>query len=113
MKQFSWEEAITELERTSRQLLAALPVNTPLIENALQRREAIVQQIQALTALPDKEQLARLQDAAALGESAAQQLLLAREQIRDSIARLNHASYLSQAFAKTSPDLRKSFDCEG
>ena len=121
MNQYSWEKAITELERASARLMAALPDNTPLIEDALERRAAAIKQIQSLTVPPVAqeliahypESLARLEKAAQLGATAEQQLLLAREQIRDSIARLNQASYLSQAFTGKPTGAHRSFDCEG
>ena len=109
----SWEQAISELERSSQRLIAALPADTVLIEDALQRRESAIRTIQSLVSLPAEEQFARLQKAAEIGDSAVQQLLLAREQVRDNIARLNHAVYLGNAFASKPAASSKSLDCEG
>ena len=109
----SWEQAISELERASEVLIAALPADTVLIDDALGRRETAIRKIKTLAALPDKEQFARLQKAAEFGDAAVQQLLVAREQLRDNIARLNHASFLGHAFAANPADSRKSLDCEG
>ena len=121
MDQSLWDKAITDLERATARLMAALPANTPLIEDALERRAAAIKQIQSLSAPPMAqeliahypESLARLEKAAQLGATAEQQLLLAREQIRDGIARLYQASYLSQAFTGNPAGAHRSFECEG
>jgi hypothetical protein len=113
MNQSAWDRAITELERASARLMAALPANTPLIEDALERRAEAIRKIQSLPSPPDTELLARLEIAVKIGTAAQQQLLLVREQIRDGIARLNQASYLSQAFTGKPTGVPRAFDCEG
>jgi len=113
MQLLSWDEAILELERSSQRLLAGLPGDLPLIEDALERRARAVEQIQAMGSAPDANQLQRLQQVAQMGDIAGQQLLLAREQIRDNIARLNNSSFLTNAFSPNAVAAVKRFDCEG
>ena len=113
MNQYEWDKAITDLERATARLVAALPDNAPLIEDALERRSAAIGMLQSLATTPDPESLVRLEKAVELGAAAQQQLLLAREQIRDNLARLNQASYLTQAFTGKSTESPKAFDCEG
>ena len=109
----NWDQAITDLERASARMLAALPGNTPLLEDALARRAEAIERIQSIKSPPDKEMLARLEKASAIGAAAQQQLILSREQIRDNIARLNQSSYLGNAFTAKSTTSAKVFDCEG
>ena len=112
-----WEEAVTALERASARLIAAMPDNTPLIEDALERRLAAIERIRAMTAPPGEAMFLRLQEAAQIGDKVREQLLLQREQLRDSISRINHSTYLTQAFAGKatgkSEESRKVFDCAG
>ena len=100
MNPFEWDKAIADLERATVRLVAALPANMPLIEDALERRSAALGILQSLAIPSDPESLVRLEKAVELGAAAQQQLLLAREQIRDNLARLNEASYLTQAYCK-------------
>jgi len=108
-----WDQAVTDLERASARLMVALPGNTPLLEDALARRAVAIERIQAIKSPPDAETLTRLEEANAIGAAAQQQLVLSREQIRDSIARLNQSSYLGKAFTAKSTTSAKVFDCEG
>ena len=100
MNRSEWDKAIADLERATARLLAAMPANTPLIEDALARRSTAIGILQSIAIPTDKESLVRLEKAVEIGAAAQQQLLLAREQIRDSLARLNHDSYLTQAYCE-------------
>ncbi len=113
MQSSPWDNAIAELERASARLLAALPDNTPLIQDALSRRAEAIGRIQAIASPPDKETLARLEKAAKAGVEAQRKLILSREQIRGNIARLNQSAYLGKAFSAKSAASPKAFDCEG
>lgn len=113
MNPSEWDKAIADVERATARLLAAMPANTPLIEDALARRSAALGILQSIAIPNDPESLVRLEKLVAAGASAQQQLLLAREQIRDSLVRLNQASYLTQAFSGKPADSLKAFDCEG
>ena len=105
--------AITDLECATARLIAGLPDNTTLIEDALTRRVDAIRRIQSLDSEPDDETLARLKNAADSGNAAQQKLILSREQIRDSIARLNQSAYLARAFSEKSTVSTKAFDCKG
>ena len=105
--------AIAELECATARLLAGLPDNTSLIEDALERRAEAIRRIQAVDSRPDDEALARLREAADVGAAAQQKLILSRERIRDSIARLNQSAYLARAFSAKSTVSPRAFDCEG
>ena len=109
----SWDQAVTEIERATARLLAGLPDNASLIEDALARRAEAIGHIQKLASPPDAETLTRLRKAAELGNEAQLKLILSREQIRDNIARLNHASYVGRAFTEKSTVAPKAFVCEG
>jgi hypothetical protein len=113
MKPSIWDQAVTDLERASARLMAAQPGNTPLIEDALARRAEAIERIQSIKSPPDAETLNRLEKACAIGGTAQQQLVVSREQLRDSIARLNQSSYLGKAFTAKSTTSAKVFDCEG
>jgi hypothetical protein len=113
MNSSTWEQVIVELERASARLTAALPDNTPLIEDALRRRAEAIGRMQGIAAPPDAETLARLEKVAKEGAAAQQQLILSREQLRDHIARLNQSAYLGRVFSKSSGTSPKAFDCEG
>ena len=113
MNSSPWEDAIGELERASARLLAALPDNTTLIEDALARRAQAIARIQAMASPPDAKDLARLEKAAKAGSEAQRKLILSREQIRDNIARLNQSAYLGRVFTAKSTESPKAFDCEG
>lgn len=113
MKRLAWDEAIAELERATARLEAALPANTSLMEDALERRAGAIRRLQAISAPRDAETLTRLKKAASLGDAAQQKLILAREQIRDSIARLNQSSYLLRTFSPKPAGPLSALDCEG
>ncbi len=108
-----WEDAVIALERASERLIAAMPDNTPLIEDALQRRTEAIEHIQSIKHIPDEALYLRLKAAVQIGDKVREQLVLQREQARDGIARLKHSAYLTQAFAARSAQNRKSLDCAG
>ena len=111
MSHFAWEEVITELERASDRLIAAMPANNPLMEDALKRRAEAIVRLGKITDVPDAAVIARLEKAIQAGDKAREQLILGREQLRDGLARLNHSAYLTQTFNGKEEETGRGFDC--
>ena len=112
MSHSEWDLAILALERASDRLIAAMPANPHLIEDALLRRAEAIEGLCKIMATPDAAVVARLEKAFQIGGKVRAQLVLGREQLRDGIARMNQSTYLTHSFQTKPEETGRGFDCE-